>query len=192
MIPNLNESGVLPPFLPESSPIFRAAVAPYQVSLRELVEHYASTNARKKILAGLLEYRRKLKQLGITSGFQWIDGSFTEDVEHIRNRGPSDIDLLTFAFRPNPSFMDGDLWTKFIETNGELFNPQFTKDNFLCDAYYVDLNIHPIYLVKNISYWYGLFSHQKETFIWKGMLEVSLSENENEFDHLLELEVEND
>lgn len=192
MIPKLNESGVLPPFFPESAPTIRADVAPYLVSLTELVQNYATTNTRKRILIGYLEYRKSLKKIGINTGFQWIDGSFTEDVEQVRKRGPSDIDLLTFAFRPDPSFMNVDLWGKFIEDHKQLFYPKDTKENFLCDAYYIDLNMHPVYLVKNISYWHGLFSHQKETFLWKGMLEIDLAESEDGLEDLLSLEAECD
>lgn len=192
MIPKVNESGVLPPFLPDSAPTSNAAVAPYTISLTELIEQYSFSNARKKILSGFLEYRRSLKKVGINQGFQWIDGSFTEDVEHIRKRGPSDIDLLTFAFRPNPSLLDNNLWIPFIKANELIFRPDVAKANFLCDAYYIDLNIHPFFLVKNISYWYGLFSHQKETFIWKGMLEVNLTDSEDGLDDLLVMEETND
>jgi hypothetical protein len=96
MIPNVNESGVLPPFLPDCTPTEKAAVAPYPISLAELIQKYSVSNVRKKILSGYLEYRRNLKKIGITQGFQWIDGSFTENVERIRKRGPSDIDLITF------------------------------------------------------------------------------------------------
>ena len=187
MIPKLSTAGVLPPFLPTSSPSDRSSVAPYIVSIANLIDRYAFNDKRKKILSGLLNYRRILKNSGIIDGFQWIDGSFTEDVETIKSREPSDIDIITFAHRPK-DHVDRDAWEKFVTDNPMLFNPGATKHNFLCDAYYVDLNTHPEYLVKNVSYWYGLFSHQRATFLWKGMLEISLDQSEDGYNDILSQE----
>ena len=35
-------------------------------------------------------------KIGIGSGFQWLDGSFLENVEMTEKRDPGDLDLVTF------------------------------------------------------------------------------------------------
>ncbi|MGZ5068842.1 MAG: DUF6932 family protein, partial [Methylobacter sp.] len=74
MIPTLNQSGVLPPFVPELGPTDPAGMAPYRASISEFVQRYAHSNKRKTILKGFLTYRARLRALGITDGFQWLDG----------------------------------------------------------------------------------------------------------------------
>ena len=191
MIPQINESGVLPPFLPNCLPTMRNAVAPYQATLEEFIVKYATTNARKNLLKGYLEYRRDLKDKGISVGFQWIDGSFTENVEVLRKRPPSDIDIITFFLRPE-EYIENDKWEQYVKDNMQLFNQNYLKTSYHCHSFYVDMNIHPIFVVKNVTYLYGLFSHQRETFIWKGMLELDLAESETGFDDLLVLEEDHD
>jgi hypothetical protein len=38
----------------------------------------------------------------------------------------------------------------------------------------VDLSQPPTHVVGQTRYWFGLFSHKRSTFQWKGMLEVTL------------------
>jgi len=184
MIPKFNESGVLPPFLPGSEPTVAADVAPYRISLSDLVASFGTTPERKRILVGYLNYRVELKSKGIVSGFQWIDGSFTENAELTKGRPPGDIDIITFGVRP-AVVSDYDSWVLFVKTNMHLFDPGNAKEAFNCDAYYVDLSIPPKFVVSLTAYWFGLFSHQRETFIWKGLLEISLDDADEET--LLEL-----
>jgi len=70
VIPELNQSGVLPPFIPEQGPTDPAGMAPYRSTITEFVSRYAQSPERIIILKGLLEYRRKLKAIGITQDFQ--------------------------------------------------------------------------------------------------------------------------
>ncbi len=116
MIPSLNQSGVLPPFLPNAGPTESAAMAPYQATLVEIVQRFASSPERVSILNGLLRYREKLRSYGIIDGFQWIDGSYLEDCEKHRSRPPSDIDLVTFAERP-VHCSDLSSWKDFVAQN---------------------------------------------------------------------------
>ena len=92
MIPELNQSGVLPPFIPEYGPTDSARMAPYRTTILEFVQRYSQTKERVIILKGLLAYREQLRNIGVTDGFHWIDGSFVENVEQNQNRPPSDID----------------------------------------------------------------------------------------------------
>ena len=47
-------------------------------------------------------------------------------------------------------------------------------------------------MVRNTHYWFGLFTHQRETFIWKGMLEISLQDDDESALELLDEEVQHD
>ncbi|TIH09634.1 DUF6932 family protein [Pseudomonas leptonychotis] len=183
MIPELNQSGVLPPFIPEKGPTDPAGMAPYRTTITEFVVRYSQSPERITILKGLLEYRRKLRETGITQGFQWLDGSFVENVELTRGRPPADVDLVTFAFRPTSSI---DEWKNLVRSNTELFLPDESKEKYFCDAYFVDLNLHPIHIVSNTRYWFGLFSHQRESYLWKGMIEVPIQCNDDKAMQFLE------
>jgi hypothetical protein len=190
MIPALNQSGVLPPFIPELGPTDPAGMAPYRASITEFVQRYAYSEQRKAILKGLLTYRARLRAVGITDGFQWLDGSFVENVESNQGRPPNDIDLVTFADRPQNT-RDEDKWRSLVYENKDLFLPDQSKGAYLCDAYFVDLNTSPLHIVNSTKYWFGLFSHQRESYLWKGMIEIPLICSDDEAQLLLELEEEN-
>jgi hypothetical protein len=178
MIPAHNQSGVLPPFIPGATPVDGGAMAPYPVTLIDIGRRFATNEKRKQILQGLTSYRKALREVGIVEGFQWLDGSFVEKVETTRGRPPNDIDIVTFSYRPKESKETND-WRQLIHSRPDLFDPEVSKNRYHCDAYFVDMSVHPRLLVDQTKYWFGLFSHQRETFLWKGMLEVSLEEDES-------------
>lgn len=178
MIPAHNQSGVLPPFLSGSSPTAPGAMAPYKVSLLEVAQRFSHGNARLEIIHGLVTYRTELRNEGIVSGFQWIDGSFVEDIERNKGRPPNDVDIITFANRP-PAYLDPIKWRDFIKLRQDLFLPIECKKKFRCDAYYVDMNLQPEILVSQTRYWFGLFSHQRDSFLWKGILEIALGDDKD-------------
>lgn len=123
-----------------------------------------------------------MRRSGIPGGFQWIDGSFLEDAETVRGRPPADIDLVTFASMP-PGITARD----FHNRHADLFDPRLTRPRFGCDAYFVDLGLgarRPDLLVMQSRYWYGLFSHQRASGLWKGMLQIDLySDDEAVLNH---------
>lgn len=181
MIPKFTQSGVLPPYQldADGGPTNRGAVSPYNTSLISFAQRFGNNAHRQKLLRGFLKYRIALKEAGITEGFQWVDGSFTEDIENFSKRYPNDIDLVTFV-RP-PAAEEGDVaWREFVDANPLLFNPVELKQEFHCDAYLVSLIQQPEHLVAASRYWFGLFSHRRDTSIWKGMLEISLCYDEAE------------
>jgi hypothetical protein len=145
--------------------------------MTELVGRFATSPERSQILRGLLAYRAALAGIGITQGLQWLDGSFVEDCETTRQRPPSDIDIVTFAYRPAHSVSQID-WTNLINANLFLFDPIQAKAGFQCDAYYVDLNMPPHTIVARTTYFNGLFSHHRDTAQWKGMVSVSLQSDD--------------
>lgn len=79
MIPLWNHQGIIPP-IDESNPTSPVR-APYQTDMVQIVERYATTFERCDVLEGFLSHRAQIHRMGIASGFQWLDGSFMENVE---------------------------------------------------------------------------------------------------------------
>jgi len=177
VIPALNHSGVLPPFLPTATPTTSSSMAPYRASLMELVSRYATGPKRVGIMQGFLKYREELRNAGIATGFQWIDGSFVENVEVNKGRPPNDVDIVTFADRP-ASLKDPHNWRQFVVGRPDLFSPGVSKSTYMCDAYFVDLGLPSVHLVTYTRFWFGLFSHQRDTFLWKGLVEIPLVDDD--------------
>lgn len=182
MIPSFTHSGVLPPFV--GQPHEFHGRSPYLVSMTEMAERFGTTEKRQSIFRGLLRYRAELRAIGIHSGFQWIDGSFVEDVETTRQRPPSDVDVVTFATRPAGMEEDAN-WAALVKDRDDLFASHQSKLQYSCDAYFVDLQpTQPAWLIMQASYWSGLFSHQRDTALWKGMLQVELGKDDGLLDIL--------
>ena len=174
MIPGWNISDVLPPIRPGergSSP----DRSPYRVSLSQVVERFATSPKRINILEGLLEYRRALHSLNILTGFQWLDGSFMENVETLESRPPNDVDAVLFCYLP-----DGTDQQKLVTDHPELFYPAQAKSRFNVDAYICILG-EPTsdYHVERIAYWYSMWSHRRGG-LWKGFIQVALSASEDD------------
>jgi len=176
MIPAFNQSGVLPPFCGPSA-ADRSKMSPYSTSMDNLVARYGHSPERIAILRGLCAYREALASAGINQGFQWVCGSFTEDIEKLESRAPRDMDIITFAYRP-PHLKDNNLWLAFSRQKQNIFFPPSVKASYKCDAYYVDMNKPPHLVVADTSYWFGLFSHRRDN-VWKGMLKVELNTDDS-------------
>jgi hypothetical protein len=170
LIPNFTSSGTLPPFYGTGNPVASAGRSPYLVTPSELVARFATSTERNALLTALFAYRQSMRAIGITDGFQWLDGSFVEDAEAVKGRAPSDIDLVTFAHRPIAARDDAD-WANLVNANLQLFQP---GGNVGLDTYYVDLELGPQLVVRRTAYWFGLFTHQKVTGLWKGVLQLDL------------------
>lgn len=137
--------------------------SPYEISMLDFVKKFSFSNERVAILRGFLYYRKLLYSLGITAGFQWVNGSFVENVETLRGRPPNDIDVVSFIAEPENPLPD------------ELFDNSYIKQQYQVDSYFVDLNGNPQELVKLTAYWYSMWSHQRETQTWKGFFHIPLS-----------------
>ena len=171
-IPDWNAQGVLPP----NDPLDPTAVerSPYLVSSTDFVLHFGTTPKRQAILLGLLDFRATLYSAGLSTGFQWVDGSFLEDIETIENREPADMDVVTFYQLPS-----GQTQRSFAPAHQDIFNHADTKKRFLIDAYFVTLNDNPpAYLVEQSAYWYSVWSHRRNSQ-WKGYLQIDLSQTDD-------------
>jgi len=129
MIPAWNSIGVLPPVSPDASG-HSSERSPYVVSIREVINFFGFTKKRRSILRGVLNYRKALYQARITKGFQWIDGSFTENVETLQNRDPSDLDVVTFFHLPQ-----GINQREFFQKHSHLFKRDQLKEKYQVDNY---------------------------------------------------------
>ena len=172
-IPRWNADGVLPPF-DVDNPVSDDR-SPYAVSLTDFMLHFGTTPSRLAILSGFMEFRSALHAADLILGFQWIDGSFLENVEVTEKRDPHDIDLVTFYYLPE-GVTEGDLLSKAPH----LFDPRRTKKDFHVDAYFVRLNTEdPELLVNQAAYWYSVWSHRRNG-LWKGFLQIDLSSNDDQ------------
>lgn len=119
---------------------------------------------------GLLAFREALHAAGLNHGFQWVDGSFLEDVETNYRRDPEDIDVVTFFKLPEMQSQES-----FALAHPALFNHDETKSQHNVDAYFVCLDDNPPEeLVKQSAYWYSIWSHRRDSQ-WKGYVQIDLS-----------------
>ena len=165
-IPAWNTAGVIPP-INSLAPI-DVDRAPYLASLVEVVQRFGLTRERRVILAGLLAYRAALHATGLTQGFQWLDGSFLEQIELLEQRAPRDVDVVTFFELP-----PGATQETIYRANPMLFNHVHVKTTFHVDGYPVDLATPPRLLVGSSAYWYSMWAHRRSDQ-WKGYVQVEL------------------
>lgn len=160
-------TGVLPPHL--GDPTTPAQLSPHRCDIEEVCERFATSPERRAILTGLLDHRQGLLEVGIV-GFQWLGGSFMEDVEWFESRPPNDVDAVTFVSSPD----DITELVRLKDDHPNLFHQNNVKQTFRVDHYLVPLASTPNLVVDHARYWCGLFSHRRDD-LWKGMLHVPLA-----------------
>jgi hypothetical protein len=101
-------------------------------------------------------------------GFQWIDGSFTEQCETARGRAPNDIDVITFFHLP-PHPPPPLPALAIVQSHDQ------TKVRFKVDHIMVNLNMPIVGVVDHTRFWFGLFSHRRTDDAWKGMVQIELN-----------------
>ena len=164
-IPDWSALGLLPPI--DSASPTSIERSPYVVSLKDLVLRFATSPERKAILLGFLQYRALLHRFGATDGFQWLDGSFMEEVEMLEQRPPNDLDVVSFISGALPEESDA-----YLEHGA-------AKTAFKVDSYFVELDqLPPRELTYLSTYWYSMWSHRRNQ-TWKGFLQVELAPDED-------------
>jgi hypothetical protein len=168
VIPAWNLAGLLPPIRPGEEGHGNDR-SPYSATMSDVVDRFGTTDDRRAILSGLLNYRQALYDLNIVEGFQWLDGSFAEDIEALEGRSPNDIDVVTFFKLPTGETQES-VWPQLHH----LFEVDQTKQLFRVDAYPMvlaeateDRHVH------QIAYWYSMWAHTRDRN-WKGFLRVDL------------------
>jgi hypothetical protein len=169
-----NNKGLLSPI---STPLAMDR-APYKISVPELVQRFGTSPERCDILAGFIAYRAELAMLGIVDGFQWVDGSFTENIEAIDNRPPRDIDVVTFYRLPA-----GETQKTLYNKDPQLFPRTEPEKAVLRQRFYVDgvmscLDARLDQVIKQVVFFYSLMSHRRDQ-TWKGFVQVELSQSED-------------
>ena len=153
-------------------------MSPYQVSTLEMAQRFCTTSERIKIFRGFLVLRQMLRSLGFQAAWQWVDGSFCEDCERLRSRPPKDIDVITLYRRPSGKPDPKAAFQLLVAAN--LHDRVATKATYHCDAYWVDGD-HPAWQQnRQLTYWFGLLTHQRVTHLWKGLLSVELGPNDDD------------
>lgn len=173
MIPAWNMEGSLPPIWPGEDGTSPNR-SPYLATSTAVVDTFATTGARKAILQGLFHYRQALYAVGIVDGFQWLDGSFMEDIEHHQGRSPNDIDVVTYMRIPA-----GETQRSTMLKDRQLFDHSSVKARYKVDSYYEILG-EPFAErhVLKLSYWYSMWSHNRNR-TWKGFVRVNLDPTED-------------
>lgn len=173
ILPHWNWVGVLPPVGPEM-PGNSPERSPYRVPLADFVDRFATSPERMAILDGLLRFRAKLHELGIVSGFQWLDGSFLEQIELLESRHPRDMDVVTFFDMPR-----GENQRSLLQKAGQLFDQKHLIATYWVDGYFIVLG-QPVDArqVQCIAYWYSMWSHRREG-LWKGFVQVDLDSSQD-------------
>jgi hypothetical protein len=183
--PLWNSMGILPPIkpgMPGNSP----ERSPYQIAAPVFIDTFAQSPERIKILSGFLAFRAELHKLKITRGFQWLDGSFLENIEILANRAPHDLDVVTFYQLPA-----GETQQSLAQKNQDIFNPVHLKSAFTIDGYFSMLGL-PVdnKEIKTINYWYSMWSHRRNG-LWKGFVQIDLDPSQDaEANKILEINKE--
>lgn len=159
--------GIIPPV--DEADQTSHARSPYSMDIVNFVTMFALTPQRIRILKGFVDFRVALSNVDITDGFQWVDGSFTENIEMIEGRPPNDVDVVTF-FNLQPDDDDHTV----ISRNPNLFDHDTVKSSYLVDSYFESLQVGGEYLVARTVYWYSMWAHKRD-LSWKGFLQIPLS-----------------
>lgn len=175
MIPEWNPEGLLPP-INEQNPTGTDR-SPYEIDLLALIGRFAISQDRCQILDGYLSHRSELHRMGMAEGFQWLNGSFAENIELIDQRAPRDIDVVTFTFAGDEFYdalQPGQL--RLLGATREA--KSFLKHQYKVDFYLQSLRDPPERLVEMTSYWYSMWAHRRSKQ-WKGFLRVDLDPRED-------------
>lgn len=166
-IPDFDHNLVLPPHL--GDPVQLSQLSPYPCTTLDLCQRFGTTAERRFILGKFLEFRDRLRAEGLTNGYQWLDGSFLEDIETRENRPPKDLDVVTVYWDYDRAFQS-TLATRFPE----FASPKLSKAVYSVDHYPFDAGLNPTFTLEHTRYWILLFSHNR-LGVWKGMLKIELN-----------------
>lgn len=166
-IPSFDHNLVIPPHL--GNPALPNDVSPFKCTTVDLCNKFSTSPKRIEILKGFLSFRNKLNSFGLVNGFQWLDGSFLEDVETREQRPPNDLDLVTIYWGYDLNFQQN-----LMQNFPEFADSILSKQNYFLDHYPFDAFYSPVATVEQTKYWVQLFSHNRDS-VWKGMLQIELN-----------------
>jgi hypothetical protein len=115
-----------------------------------------------------LDFRNNIHGLGVRSGYQWLDGSFLEDIERKENRDPQDLDLVTVF-----AGIDAADLTAIEAACPAFIDRKESKRLYLLDHFPFRADESIVLTIESTRYWIQLFTHRRDQ-IWKGMLRIAL------------------
>ena len=167
-IPGFNQQGLLPPYDGDGALV--EASSPYQTTTSEICHKFGTTPVRREILRGFLRYRALLTELRLVDGFQWVDGRFLEEDRGPHN-APENIQVVTFC-KDSPLMKD-PLYAALSKPLRVEFED--LRKTFRVDAQFVSLDWPLVNILNHTRFHAGVLSHQSETGLWKGMLQINLN-----------------
>lgn len=185
-IPDFDHNNVLPPFI-NGRPGIPANHSPYVCSILEFCTKFATSEVRIQLLNKFVEFRIKIHEVGITNGFQWVDGSFLENKEKALDQSPNDIDVATFFQVTSPNTE-----AKVQSSFPEFVDRKLAKDNFRLDHLLLHItSLSPYDLIRNTNFISKLFSYSRRG-VYKGMVEIhlnSIDEDQKALEYLKGIEL---
>ncbi|HEV7280016.1 MAG TPA: hypothetical protein VGN57_07360 [Pirellulaceae bacterium] len=133
---------------------------------------FSCSAARRAILQGYLAHRAAIHAAGLMEGFQWIDGSFVEDIETTESRDPADIDVVTFYHADAATAAAAFVHSPWLFPTDEA-SADFIESQFSVDGYFEQLRVGASHLVRRCTYWHSLLSHRRDR-VWKGHFQIDL------------------
>src|SRR5437868_6595038 len=103
-IPPFDHNLVIPPHV--GDPRVPAELSPYPCTTLELCQRFGTSDERRDILLNFLRFRDLLRRHHLINGFQWLDGSFLENIEAIEGRPPRDLDVVTIYWNYDMLFQN--------------------------------------------------------------------------------------
>ena len=161
-------------FLPGNDPADAVSLrrSPYLLSLPEFAYRFGQSAERRGLLSHFLRYRAVLQRAGLSSGLQWVNGSFVEDAERVRGRPPADVDVVSFVYLPA-----GVSESELHRSHRSIFDWDYIRREFSVDGYIVPMDLSApetvLYALRNAVYWYSVWSHTRDRQ-WKGYVELDL------------------
>lgn len=157
--------------------------SPYAVDVLGLVKRFGHTDRRRALLRKFFAFRGELRDCGWHSGFQWLNGSFLEDVERVgHGREPGDIDVVSFLYYSE--VFDFEKARHLASSDGH----EDVKARFWIDSYVVNLNGPVDVVLCWAMYWQSLWGHRKLDRMEKGFVRVSIGDDDGSalalLDHL--------
>ena len=180
-IPDWQYNGLLPAVASEG--VDPEGRSPYKVDVRRLVERFGHTDRRRALLRNFFAFRGEVRDCGWYNGFQWLNGSFLEDVERVgEGREPGDIDVVSFLY--DSEVRDPDKARRLASAVGH----HDVKARLWVDSYVVNLD-GPVELVLDAAtYWQSIWGHRKGDRVEKGFVRVSMGDDDGSalalLDHL--------
>ena len=166
-IPPFDHNFVLPPVLTDE--LAQRELSPYPCEILELCKRFGYTAPRRQLLKGLLEFRMECTRHHV-KGWQWIDGSFVENIEESEDRAPKDIDVITMYM------VEKSVDNLILAENFPAFvDPDLTLEKYGVDHQPANINEDATKTVAIVKYWLLTFGHNRRG-VWKGMLQIPLYE----------------